>query len=42
LAAVVDPPRRSNGRRKKEEFSSVRIARELGRLYREVLQERGG
>ncbi len=42
LAAVLDPPRRSNGRRKKEEFSSVRIARELGQLYREVLQERGG
>jgi teichuronic acid biosynthesis glycosyltransferase TuaC len=42
LAAVLDPPRRSNGRRKKEEFSSVRIARELGQLYREVLQKRGG
>ena len=39
LTEVLNPPRRSDGRRKKEEFSSVRIARELGQLYREVLQE---
>jgi len=39
LGQVLNPPRRSDGRRKKEEFSSVRIARELGRLYCEVLQE---
>ena len=40
LADVLNPPRRSDGRGKKEEFSSVRIARELGQMYREVLQER--
>jgi len=39
LTEVLNPPRRSDGRRKKEEFSSVRIARDLGQLYREVLQE---
>jgi glycosyltransferase involved in cell wall biosynthesis len=42
LAEVLNPPRRSDGRRRAEEFSSTRIARELGRLYREVLQERRG
>jgi len=41
LAEVLNPPRRSDGRRRAHEFSSQRIARELGRLYREVLgQER--
>ena len=39
LAEVLNPPRRSDGRRKAEEFSSTRIARELARLYREVLKE---
>jgi teichuronic acid biosynthesis glycosyltransferase TuaC len=39
LAKVLNPPRRSDGRKRAEEFSSVRIARELGRLYREVLLE---
>ncbi len=41
LAEVLNPPRRSDGRRKAEEFSSTRIARELGRLYHEVLEQRG-
>ena len=40
LAEVLNPPRRSDGRKRVEEFSSTRIARELGRLYREVLGER--
>jgi teichuronic acid biosynthesis glycosyltransferase TuaC len=40
LAEVLNPPRRSDGRRRTEEFSSRRIAREIGRLYREVLAER--
>jgi glycosyltransferase involved in cell wall biosynthesis len=39
LAEVLNPPRRSDGRRKVEEFSSKRIARELGQLYQEVLKE---
>jgi teichuronic acid biosynthesis glycosyltransferase TuaC len=39
LADVLSPPRRSDGRRKAEEFSSARIARELGRLYYELLEE---
>jgi len=39
LADVLNPPRRSDGRRKAEEFSSTRIARELGRVYAEVLEE---
>ncbi len=42
LADVLNPPRRSDGRRKKDEFCSVRIARELGKLYRSVLQEQRG
>jgi glycosyltransferase involved in cell wall biosynthesis len=42
LGEVLNPPRRSDGRRRAEEFSSTRIARELGRLYREVLKERRG
>jgi glycosyltransferase involved in cell wall biosynthesis len=42
LAEVLNPPRRSDGCRRAEEFSSARIARELGRLYREVLQEQRG
>ena len=42
LAEVLNPPRRSDGRRKAEEFSSARIARELGRLYHEVLEEQRG
>ena len=36
LADVVTPPRRSDGRRRVPEFSSKRIARELGRLYRDI------
>lgn len=36
LAEVVTPPRRSDGRRRVPEFSSQRIARELGRLYRDI------
>jgi teichuronic acid biosynthesis glycosyltransferase TuaC len=40
LAEVLNPPRRSDGRRKAEEFSSTRIARELGLLYQEVLETR--
>ena len=40
LAEVLNPPRRSDGRKRAEEFSSTRIARELGRLYQEVLEER--
>lgn len=36
LADVVTPPRRSDGRRRVAEFSSQRIARELGRLYRDI------
>ena len=39
LAEVLNPPRRSDGRRRAEEFSSTRIARELGRLYCEILKE---
>jgi len=42
LADILSPPRRSDGRRKAEEFSSARIARELGRLYRELLEEQRG
>jgi len=42
LAQVLNPPRRSDGRSRAEECSSPRIARELGRLYREVLKERRG
>lgn len=42
LAEVLNPPRRSDGRRRAEEFSSRRIARELGRLYREALKEQRG
>jgi glycosyltransferase involved in cell wall biosynthesis len=38
LAEVLNPPRRSDGRRKAHEFSSGSIARELGRLYHEVLK----
>lgn len=41
LAEVLNPPRRSDGRKRTDEFSSTRIARELGRLYQEVLRERG-
>jgi len=39
LAEVLNPPRRSDGRRKAEEFSSARIARKLGHLYCELLEE---
>ena len=42
LAEVLSPPRRSDGRRKAQEFSSTRIARELGRMYAEVLKEQRG
>jgi teichuronic acid biosynthesis glycosyltransferase TuaC len=42
LAQVLNPPRRSDGRSRAEECSSPRIARELGRLYHEVLKERRG
>jgi glycosyltransferase involved in cell wall biosynthesis len=40
LAGVLNPPRRSDGRRRADEFSSLRIAQALGRLYQEVLEER--
>jgi glycosyltransferase involved in cell wall biosynthesis len=40
LAEVLNPPRRSDGRRRAQEFSSTRIAGELGRIYREVLTEK--
>ena len=40
LAEVLNPPRRSDGRKRADEFSSIRIARELGRLYQDVLRER--
>jgi glycosyltransferase involved in cell wall biosynthesis len=40
LADVLIPPRRSDGRRRSEIFSSRWVARELGRLYSEVLAER--
>lgn len=40
LTEVLNPPRRSDGRRKASEFSSRRIAQELVRLYREVVPER--
>ncbi len=39
LAEVLSPPRRSDGRKRAPEFSSTRIARELGRLYHEVMRE---
>jgi len=42
LGEVLNPPRRSDGRRRAEEFSSTRIARELGRLYRQILKEQRG
>ncbi len=42
LAEVLNPPRRSDGRKRAEEISSTGIARELGRLYREVLKEQRG
>jgi glycosyltransferase involved in cell wall biosynthesis len=42
LAEVLSPPRRSDGRRKAQEFSATRIARELGRMYAEVLKEQRG
>jgi glycosyltransferase involved in cell wall biosynthesis len=40
LGEVLNPPRRSDGRIRAEEFSSLRVARELGKIYREVLAER--
>ncbi len=40
LAEVLNPPRRSDGRKRAEEFSSPRIERQLERLYRELLAER--
>jgi glycosyltransferase involved in cell wall biosynthesis len=40
LAEVLNPRRRSDGRSRAEEFSSQRVARELGRLYREMAAER--
>jgi teichuronic acid biosynthesis glycosyltransferase TuaC len=42
LVEVLNPPRRSDGRRKAAEFSSTRIARELGQLYHELLEEQRG
>jgi len=39
LAQVLNPPRRSDGCRRAGEFSSTRIAWELGLLYCEVLEE---
>jgi glycosyltransferase involved in cell wall biosynthesis len=40
LAEILEAPRRSDGRRKTAEFCSRRIARELVRLYAEILNER--
>lgn len=40
LAEVLNPPQRSDGRASIGAFSSTRIARELGRLYREIVAER--
>ena len=40
LAEILNPPRRSDGRRRAEEFSSERLAAELLRLYGEVAVER--
>jgi glycosyltransferase involved in cell wall biosynthesis len=37
LAEILNPPRRSDGRRKAQEFSSQLVARELGRLYCEAV-----
>ncbi len=39
VAELVETPRRSDGRRKTAEFCSRRIARELARIYREILRE---
>ena len=39
LAEVLNPPRRSDGRKRAPEFSSARIAWELGQLYHEVVRE---
>ncbi len=36
LAAIVEPPKRSNGRLKVDEFSSKTIARSLKKIYREL------
>jgi len=42
LAEVLNPPRRSDGRGKAQEFSSARIAGELGRMYQEMLETQKG
>jgi glycosyltransferase involved in cell wall biosynthesis len=39
LAEVLNPPRRSDGRASVDQFSSARVARELGQLYREMATE---
>ena len=39
LAEVLNPPRRSDGRAVVDAFSSASVARELGRLYREIAVE---
>jgi len=41
LAEVLNPPRRSDGRKRAQAFFSTRIAQQLGQLYREVMQDRG-
>jgi teichuronic acid biosynthesis glycosyltransferase TuaC len=40
LADVLNPPRRSDGRSRADEFSSTRIAQRLGQMYHEVIAER--
>jgi glycosyltransferase involved in cell wall biosynthesis len=40
LALLVDPPRRSDGRKKLSQFCARRLARELKDIYREILKER--
>jgi teichuronic acid biosynthesis glycosyltransferase TuaC len=40
LARLVDPPRRSDGRKKLPQFCARRLARELKDIYREILKER--
>ena len=40
LARLVDPPRRSDGRKTLPQFCNRRLARELKDIYREILKER--
>ena len=42
VAEVLDPPRRSDGRRRAEEFSSERMAARLLQLYREAAEDCAG